>query len=80
MNKALTYDFIVDNAMVLYKALYACVGKTLSNKIIEGTIGRVFTAGSSIACLERTVQEKGKGMNFILDYCSEALENLENPN
>lgn len=59
MNKALNYDFIVNNAMVFYKTLNTCLGKTISNKIIENTIGRVFTAGSDISSLERTMNEKG---------------------
>lgn len=59
MNKALSYDFIVNNAMLLYKTLHACLGKTLSNKIIEGTIGKVFTAGEDLVSLQKTMDEKG---------------------
>jgi proline dehydrogenase len=78
VNQALRFDAVVDNAMVLYDTLNRCLGKTIANKIIERTIGRVFTAGANLSQLERTMEERGQGMRFMLDYCSEALEGLEN--
>ena len=48
VNKALTYDLIVDNALILYKFLNKYLGKRISNSIIELTIGKVFTAGTNL--------------------------------
>ena len=78
VNQSLRHDIVVDNAMLLYNTLHRCVGRKLANKIIEKSIGRVFTAGETIPALERTMELRGKGMRFMLDYCSEALEGLSN--
>ena len=53
-------------------------GKTLANKIIDKTISRVFTAGANLSDVERRIQDRQNSIGLMLDYCSEALEGLEN--
>lgn len=60
INKALKYDLVVDNSHKIYKSLNTVFGNTIANKMVENTIGKVFTAGKDLTELESYLsREKG---------------------
>ncbi|KAM3128994.1 hypothetical protein pb186bvf_018911 [Paramecium bursaria] len=76
LNQALKLDVVVDNGPQIINSLYYVFGKRLATNIINQTIGKVFCAGENIESVERKILEQ-PNMNFILDFCSEAMDGIE---
>lgn len=57
INESLKIDYLVDNGPKLVALLYKCMGKTISNTIINNTIGKVFTAGENLESVEKNIKE-----------------------
>lgn len=84
LNQALKFDVVVDNGPKIINSLYYVFGKRLATNIINQTIGKVFCAGENLDNVERKIREQPstslniiKDMNFILDFCSEAMDGIE---
>lgn len=55
INECLKSDYLVDNGPKLIGLFYKYMGKTISNTIINNTIGRVFTAGENLESVEKNL-------------------------
>ncbi|CAK92859.1 unnamed protein product (macronuclear) [Paramecium tetraurelia] len=77
INQMLQFDWVVDQGPKLVDILYSICGTRITNFLINNTIGKVFTAGENLESVERYLSQSDSNISYIMDYCSEALEGLE---
>lgn len=62
-------DYIVDNGEMLYKWANKIVGSTLTNGIMNNTMGKQFTAGNDTEDLRKTILRlNSTGFGTMIDY------------
>jgi proline dehydrogenase len=67
-------NFLVDNSEKLYNLSNKILGENITNSIIKNTMGKVFTAGSTLHDLEKTVLTLNlRQISVVIDYACEAI-------
>lgn len=65
VNRAAATPWLVAQSHWMYKTACRIVGSTLTNKVVEQTFGKVFTAGKTldeVEAMSKPFQHQGKSM------------------
>lgn len=83
LNSLICYELckrkvVVDNSQWLYETSKKVVGSWLTDTVVKGTMGKVFTGGDSLASFETNLRSMNSmGIPVIGNYSIEAKEGQE---
>ncbi len=78
--RVMASTFFINNALWGMSLAYKCMGRTLTNFVINQTAGSIFTSGETLQTLVQDIEVlERKGIHGVANYVVEGLHEMHEP-
>ncbi len=78
--RVMASNFFINNALWGMSLAYKCMGRTLTNFVINQTAGSIFTSGETLQTLVQDIEVlERKGIHGVANYVVEGLHEMHEP-